>query len=144
MLKINRRNNSFHYRVYQKDQTIRFELEFKNRQTKLVQDYLFHNYLDRFEHKLVCQYFRYSRQVLDLNYQYMDWLVDFQRISQLVNRENRPLLTSYLKNQLLDVQKEKTFFHLLQFLSFIKSLNLKSFKDYKLLKVKNRNYYIDY
>jgi len=43
MLKVNRRNNSQHYRVYQKDGTVRFELELKHRQTKLVQDYLFQN-----------------------------------------------------------------------------------------------------
>ena len=36
MLKINRRNNSLHYRVYQKDQVVRFKLEFK--QTQLVQN----------------------------------------------------------------------------------------------------------
>jgi hypothetical protein len=41
MLKVNRRNNSRHYRVYQKDETVRFELELKYHQTKLVQDYLF-------------------------------------------------------------------------------------------------------
>lgn len=41
MLKINRRNNSRHYRVYQKDKTVRFELELKHRQTKLIQDYWF-------------------------------------------------------------------------------------------------------
>lgn len=35
MLKVNRRNNSLHYRVYKKDQGVRFELEFKHRQTKL-------------------------------------------------------------------------------------------------------------
>ena len=45
MLKVNRRNNSRHYRVYQKDETVRFELELKHRQTKLVQDYLFENQL---------------------------------------------------------------------------------------------------
>lgn len=43
MLKVNRRNNSLHYRVYQKNESVRFELELKHRQTKLVQDYLFHN-----------------------------------------------------------------------------------------------------
>jgi len=36
VLKVNRRNNSLHYRVYRKDQSVRFELEFKHRQTKLV------------------------------------------------------------------------------------------------------------
>ena len=71
MLKINRRNNSLHYRVYQKNQVVRFELEFKNRQTKLVQDYLFCDQLSIFEHELVHQYFKYSRQVLNLNYPYL-------------------------------------------------------------------------
>ena len=36
MLKVNQRNNSCHYRVYQRDETARFELELKHRQTKLV------------------------------------------------------------------------------------------------------------
>ena len=48
ILKVNRRNNSVHYRVYQKDQRVRFEIELKHRQTKLVQDYLFQNQLDIF------------------------------------------------------------------------------------------------
>ena len=53
ILKINRRNNSLHYRVYQKDQNVRFEIELKHRQTKLVQNYLFQNQHDIFEHQLV-------------------------------------------------------------------------------------------
>jgi len=34
ILKVNRRNNSVHYRVYRKDEQTRFEIEFKHRQTK--------------------------------------------------------------------------------------------------------------
>jgi hypothetical protein len=79
MLKVNRRNNSVHYRVYQKDQNVRFEIELKHRQTKLVQDYLFQNQLDVFEDQLVIQYFQYSKRVLCLDYIYTDWIVDFQR-----------------------------------------------------------------
>jgi hypothetical protein len=48
ILKVNRRNNSVHYIVYQKDQRVRFEIELKHRQTKLVQDYLFQNQLNIF------------------------------------------------------------------------------------------------
>ena len=77
ILKVNRRNNSVHYRVYQKDQSVRFEIELKHRQTKLVQDYLFHNQLDVFEHELVIQYFQYSERVLCLDYVYTNWIVDF-------------------------------------------------------------------
>jgi len=98
MLKVNRRNNSLHYRVYQKDERVRFELEFKHRQTQSVQDYLFHNHLDIFEHKLVLQFFKYSGQVLRLDYQYADWILDFRRKYRLVNPSNKTLLTSYLEN----------------------------------------------
>ena len=59
-LKGNRRNESLHYRVYQKDQSIRFVLECKHGQTQLVQNYLFNNHLDIFEDKLVLQFFKYS------------------------------------------------------------------------------------
>ena len=36
ILKINRRNNSIHYRVYQKEKSVRFEIELKHRKTKSV------------------------------------------------------------------------------------------------------------
>lgn len=141
VLKVNRRNNSLHYRVYQKDLNIRFELEFKHRQTKLVQNYLFNNQLDTFEHKLVFQYFKYSGQVLRLDYPYTDWIIDFRRRYTLVNTHNRSLLTSYLENRRMSEEEEARFFHLLQFLSFIKSLELNPFKDCKRLRVKKQNYY---
>jgi hypothetical protein len=83
MLKINLRNNSLHYRVYQKNESVRFELELKHRQAKLVQDYLFQNQLEIFENHLIRQYFNYSGKVLRLDYSYTDWLVDFQRRKQL-------------------------------------------------------------
>ena len=141
MLKVNRRNNSLHYRVYQKNQFIRFELEFKNRQTKLVQNYLFRNDFSICENKLVHQYFKYSRQILHLNYPYADWVNSFERKSRLVNSGSQLLLTSYLKNTIMSIEEEKRLFRLLQFLSFIKSLDLKSSEIYKSLRVKNRNYY---
>jgi hypothetical protein len=141
MLKVNRRNNSRHYRVYQKDETVRFELELKHRQTKLVQDYLFENQLDVFEHQLVIQYFQYSGQVLRSDYSYTDWILDFQRRYQ-GNPTFRPLVTSYLENQIITNQEEEErLFHLLQFLSFVKSLKLNPFKDCQKHKIKNQCYY---
>ena len=141
VLKVNRRNNSLHYRVYQKDLSVRFELEFKHRQTQLVQDYLFHNHLDVFEYKLVLQYFKYSEQVLHLDCPYADWVLDFRRRYQLANSSNRGLLTSYLENRKMAEEEEERFFHLLQFLSFIKSLELNPFKSCKRLRVKKQNYF---
>lgn len=141
MLKVNRRNNSLHYRVYQKNESVRFELELKHRQTKLVQDYLLHNQLDIFENHLVRQYLNYSGKVLRLDYKYTDWIVDFQRRYQ-GNLNSRSLVTSYLESQIIKQQgEEERFFHLLQFLSFIKSLGLKPYKDCKIHKIEKQNYY---
>ena len=142
ILKVNRRNNSVHYRVYQKDQRVRFEIELKNRQTKLVQDYLFQNQLDVFEHQLVIQYFQYSERVLCLNCPYTDWIIDFQRRHCIVNPTCCLLVTSYLENQTIESQEdEKRLFHLLQFLSFVKSLKLNPLKDCKRHRIKKQNYY---
>jgi len=142
MLKINRRNNSLHYRIYQKDEDVRFELEFKHRQTKLVQDYLFHNQLNVFEHQLILQYFKYSGRVLNLDSIYTDWIVDFQRKHcQLVNYNSRSLITSYLDNELGNREEEDRLFHLLQLLSFIRSLELNPFKDCKKHRIKEQLYY---
>jgi hypothetical protein len=141
MLKINRRNNSRHYRVYQKNETVRFELELKHRQTKLVQDYLFKNQLDVFEHQLVIQYFQYSDQVLSSDYSYTDWILNFQRQYQGTTTF-RPIVTSYLESQIInDQREEERFFHLLQFLSFVKSLKINSFKETPKLRIKDLNYY---
>ena len=142
ILKVNRRNNSVHYRVYQKDQRVRFEIELKHRQTKLVQGYLFQNQLDIFEHRLIIQYFQYSERVLCLDYPYSDWIVDFQRRYQLTPTY-RSLVTSYLENQRIKNQDEKErFFHLLQFLSFIKNLELNPRNDCKKQRIKKQNYYV--
>ena len=141
MLKVNRRNNSRHYRVYQKDQTVRFELELKHRQTKLVQDYLFENQLDVFEDQLVMEYFRYSGQVLRSDYPYTNWILDFQRRYQATTTF-RPVVSSYLENQIIKNQEEEErLFHLLQFLSFVKSLKLNPSKDCKKLRIKKQLYY---
>ena len=138
MLKVNRRNNSRHSRVYQRDESVRFELELKHRQTKLV---LFENQLDVFEHQLVIQYFQYSGQVLRSDYSYTDWILDFQRRYQ-GNPTFRPLMTGYLENKrITNQEEEERLFHLLQFLSFVKSLKLNPFKDCKKLRIKKQFYY---
>lgn len=141
MLKINRRNNSRHYRVYQKDETVRFELELKHRQTRLVQNYLFQNQLDMFEHHLVTQYFEYSGQVLRSYYPYTDWILNYQR-KYWGNPIFHPLMTSYLDNQEISSKEDEgRLFHLLQFLSFVKSLELNPLKDCQKYQIKKQLYY---
>jgi len=140
ILKVNRRNNSVHYRVYQKGASVRFEVELKHRQTKLLQDYLFNNQLDIFEQKLVTQYFKYSGRVLCLNCVYTDWVVDFQRRQQK-NNTSYSLVTSYLETGMYNQEEGERLFHLFQFLSFVKSLELNPFKDCKRYRIKEQFYY---
>ena len=51
-------------------------------------------------------------------------------------------MTNYLDNQIITNQEEEErLFHLLQFLSFVKSLKLNPFKDCKKHRIKNQFYY---
>ena len=145
LLKVNRRNNSVHYRVYKKNQNVRFELELKHRQTKLIQDYLFNNQFDIFEHQLVIRYFKYSGRVLHLDSVYTDWVVDFQRRQQMqINYNYDSLVTSYLETKMDTHEEDERLFHLFQLLSFIKSLclELNLLKDCKTHIIKEQSYFI--
>ena len=64
------------------------------------------------------------------------------RFSKTVNSTSRSLVISYLENQTVtDQVKEERLFHLLQFLSFVKSLKLNPFKDCKKYRLKEQFYY---
>ncbi len=106
---------------------------------------MFQNQLDIFENQLVIKYFQYSKRVLCLDYQYTDWILDFERRHRkydLINSTYTSLVTSYLENQRINNQaEEERIFHLLQFLSFVKSLKLNPLKDCKTHKIKKQNYY---
>ena len=70
--------------------------------------------------------------------------MDFQRRYQgyqLVNPTSRSLVTSYLETGMGNQKEEERLFHLFQFLSFVKSLELKAFKDCKKQKIKEQLYY---
>lgn len=96
-----------------------------------------------FEHLLVLQFFEYSERVLCLGYSYTDWVVDFQRRHhQLVNFHSRSLVVDYIENIIITNQlEEERLFHLLQFLSFVKSLTLNPLKDCKKHRIKKQLYY---
>ena len=120
---------------------MRFELELKHHQTRLVQDYLFQNQLDMFEHHLVIQYFEYSG--LSTSFGLSVYRLDSQFSKKILgNFTFRPLMTSYLDNPLIrNQEEEERLFHFLQFLSFVKSLKLNPFKDCQKHRIKKQLYY---
>jgi len=142
ILKINRRTNSQYYRIYQKKKSTRFELELKSRQLSHIGKLLFKNNLQEFEAQLVSRFFKYSTKVLNLNYSYTDWLLDFcRKYKRTTENHNMTLLTrlNYFKTPKLHNETEKQLFHLITVLSFIE--NLKLHKAYKKHKVNSQIYY---
>lgn len=69
--------------------------------------------------------------------------MDFQRRHhQLVNLHSRSIVIGYIKNKIIANQvEEERLFHLLQFLSFVKSLKLNPLKDCKKHRIKKQLYY---
>lgn len=140
ILKINRRSNGLHYRVYEKENGIRFELEIKRRQIKSVEDYFFQKKLGLFESELTQLYYQYSEKIFPLENSYVDWLLNFKRKYPSKKIPPYYLLTSYLENNVYSNDEEERIFHLLQYLSFVKTLT----KDQYLQthSIKNKVYYI--
>jgi hypothetical protein len=143
MLKVNRRNNSNHYRIYQHQNDIRFELELKNRSMRVVEELLFSEQFVGFEHKLTLDFFKYSLKILNLKYEYTHWLLNFNRKYAFSLTPDRPLLlTSYLQNSNKN-REERRLLHLLQFLSFIHFKNrLKALDLSQECKIKDKIYYL--
>lgn len=121
VLRIGHRSSSNYYRVYQKQNGLRFELELKNQVVKSFQKVLVDNSIEEFEDDLSKYFYRQSFEALNLNSCYMDWLLDwYRKISKKQNTTG--FLATYLKKD----NKELTF-NFLRFLSFLQSQTKKSY-----------------
>jgi|TARA_B110000046_G_scaffold157343_1_gene168633 hypothetical protein len=78
-----------------------------------------------------------------LNYPYTGLGCGFSKTtSSVVNLHSRSLVIGYIENQIITNQvEEERLFHLLQFLSFVKSLKLNPLKDCKKHRIKKQLYY---
>jgi len=138
IMRIGNRSNSNYYRVYEKtkqinsevysemNQGLKFELELKNQLVKSFQKCLFTNNLEEFEGRLVEHFYKYSKKNFVLDTCYTDWLgIGLRKLVSPQKSEinSNSLVSSYLRKNSLDylVQKEQ-FFKLIQFLSFLRSL----------------------
>jgi len=130
LLRINRRDNAKYYRVYETNNGLRFELEIKKRNACKIQKDLFGNHIEKFEHELTTFFYQYSSKLFPLDNIYTDGLVDFLRRYADKQIPEEFLITSYLENKIVS-QDEVRLFHLLQFLSFIQTLN-EDFKNSEL------------
>ena len=136
--RIGSRTSSNYYRVYQKTKRINydvyseinhgleFELELKNELVKSFQKFLFHNHIEEFEGRLVEHFYKHSKKSFVLDSCYTDWLrIGLRKIISIQKSESplNSLVSNYLRKENLDsFFKKKQFFKLIQFLSFLRTL----------------------
>ena len=132
ILRIGSRKSSNFYRIYKREDGLRFELEIKKNKIKQFSDLLLCYEIEKFEKLLTRHFYMYSKKVLGLN-NYTNWLIKYLR------KSHKPidlLVTSYFKqttNELPEIEKIFTF---LQLLSFIRR------KNYVITQIYEQTYYL--
>jgi hypothetical protein len=121
-LTVGSRQSTKYFRVYKKKTGTRFELEIKNKDQylKSVQNSFFQNFRLAFEEQLINYFFSHSKKILNLNFSYTDWLVQFLQ-KQRGSRTSSSFLTSYFKSNYSfssDIKELEQLYRFLQFLSF--------------------------
>jgi len=142
ILGINKRSNPRYFRVYESFSIIRFELEIKSLALEPIQAYFFNSQFNFFESQLTQFYFKYAKTLFPLDDYFVRWLLDFSRKYSLNENNTQSMLaTEYFieKSHLLEIHDYEKFYHLLQFLNFIKTLNTEQCPEYFL---EGRKYFI--
>lgn len=121
ILKIgNRRSNNFS-RIYQRSNSLRFELEMKGKILRNYYNLLVHNQLHEFEQNMSNQFILYFGKLLPLEYSYTDWLV-FQLRPIRQQRFDLPSLNSDYINQKININP-KSLIKFIQFLNYVQDLD---------------------
>jgi hypothetical protein len=123
IMRIGSRQGSNYYRVYEKSNGLEFELEIKKEFVRSVQEFLFSYHIAEFEGRLVEHFYKHSKKSFVLDSCYTDWLRIGLRKIVSNQKPLDSLVSSYLSKDNLDsfVKKEQ-FFKLIQFLSFLRTL----------------------
>lgn len=132
VVKFGNRQSDRHYRVYTKNNILRFEFELKDKNKLnyyhiLLQESKF----EEFERILSYQFFKYSFEIFSSARQpdHIDWL--FHRVRPYQHRDSlafqQPIIYTHYLNQFdfQQFQKKTDFITLLQLLTFVRSLDLK-------------------
>lgn len=125
ILRLGNRKSSNYYRVYQKNLGLQFELELKKAALKPLQQIFFEGRIQEFEERIAKYFYQQSHKVLALDFSYTDWLITRLRQLKLFQLPGSQicLVTDYLKtNTLENLNQKESFFRILQFLSFIRTI----------------------
>lgn len=127
ILRVGVRRSSNYYRVYENSGELKFELELKNKMTKLIENFLFSKKFLNFEDQLSKHFYKVSVNYLYLETFYTDWLTN--RVREILVMKKPTAFNSLVSDYLVDsIGPIEDFMELIQFLSFIRTLNVS--KDY--------------
>lgn len=164
LFKIGNRRSTRHYRLYTKENFLRFEFEIKRNLVKDLHQLLIQKHFEEFERILSYQFFKYSFEIFQCSQQpsHLDWLMN--RLRPYQNRNQLGLEASlihahYIKQfSLKEFQDKSNFITFLQLLvyaaqlpyetGFLGSTNyrfinlrIRDFLKYQNPTVKSTNYY---
>jgi hypothetical protein len=123
LYKVGRRRSTQHYRIYYKDQHLRFEYEIKRDLAKDYTYYLINNDFEFFESDLIEKYIKYSSKIISLKSKYSSWLADKLRYFRKMPSSSFILKTDYIKRQQIrTVQDERNILQFIRFLAYIRDI----------------------
>ncbi len=138
ILAIGNRSSQSYYRIYTREDGIRFELEIKKGKVYQYQSFLFLSAFEEFEDALTQEFYKYSNRFLVIESCFTDWLRNYNRQNKNLYKSNQFLVTSYIdKMKILKISKSeslnqmKQFQFLLQFLTFTSQLEAKRIDNIK-------------
>jgi len=131
ILKIGHRGSSHFFRVYQKINSLEFELEIKRKAANLFQDSLFSNNFKEFEDRAVRYFYNKYFNILVIDTCFTDWLLISLRKT---SKPRVSMVSNYLKSNSFGEDNYQQLLLFLKFLSFIRGLydGLKSTIDYQI------------
>ena len=100
LLTIGNRASNRYYRIYERNNGLRFEFEMKKALVKSFQSDLFSKNLKTLEENISNEFFNHSNNILVLHSFYTNWLVDYNRNLRINNSKlvNAPFMTTFLKD----------------------------------------------
>jgi hypothetical protein len=121
ILKIGSRRSNNYLRIYETQNSLKFEHEMKGNFIQKYHFFLVSNLLDELEEKLSYHFLVYFGKLLPLNYSYLDWLVIKLRPIRKQTALTHGLNSDYVKSKI--VMDPRNFVSLIQFLNYAQDLD---------------------
>lgn len=123
LYRVGRRRSTQYYRIYCKDEHLRFEYEMKRDLIKDYTCYLINNDFEFFESDLTEKFIKYSSKIISLKSKSSSWLADKLRYFRKMPSSSFILKTDYIeRQQIRTVQDERNILQFIKFLAYIREI----------------------